>query len=131
MIVVDASAVLEVRLNGRAAPRLRARLLAAGQTLHAPELIDLEVLQVLRRFVRDRDLSLARATEALSDYRDLGIERFSHELLLERAWELRTNLTAYDAAYVALAELLDAPLLTADQRLARSPGHEAEIELIS
>ncbi len=131
MIVVDASAVLELLLNGRAATRLRARLFAAGQTLHAPEVIDLEVLQVLRRFVRDRDLSLDRAAEALSDYRDLGIDRFSHELLLERAWELRTNLTAYDAAYVALAELLDAPLLTADQRLARSPGHEAEIELIS
>ncbi len=131
MIVVDASAVLELLLNGRAATRLRARLLAAGQTLHAPELIDLEVLQVLRRFVRDRDLSLDRATEALSDYRDLGIDRFSHELLLGRVWELRANLTAYDAAYVALAELLDAPLLTADHRLARSPGHHAKIELIS
>ncbi len=131
MIVLDASAVIELLLNGRAAAGLRTRLFAAGQTLHAPEVIDLEVLQVLRRFVRDRELPAERATEALNDYRDLAIECYSHELLFDRIWELRANLTAYDAAYVALAELLGAPLLTADQRLARLPGHDATIELIA
>lgn len=131
MIVLDASAVLELLLNGRAAAGLRTRLFATGQTLHAPEVIDLEVLQVLRRFVRDRELPTERAAEALNDYRDLGIECYSHELLFDRIWELRANLTAYDAAYVALAELLGAPLLTAYQRLARSPGHDATIELIA
>jgi predicted nucleic acid-binding protein len=131
VIVLDASAALELLLNRRAAAGLRTRLFAAGQTLHAPEVIDLEVLQVLRRFVRDRDLSPERAIEALHDYRDLGIEHYSHELLLDRVWELRANLTSYDAAYVALAELLGASLVTADQRLARSPGHKATVELIA
>ena len=108
---------------------LTATLLAAHEDLHAPHLIDVEVLQVLRRLNAHRELSDRRADEATRDLADLPLVRHPHELLLDRAWELRANLTIYDAVYVALAELLDAPLWTLDQRLAGAPGLRTEVKV--
>ena len=129
MIVVDASAVLDVLLRTGRAAGVEARIFRRTETLHAPHLLDLEVLQVLRRYAQ-RDMSLDRAQLAISDFLDFPITRYPHDLFVHRIWEMRTRLTAYDAAYVALAEALDAPLLTCDARLARSRGHSARIELI-
>lgn len=130
MIVVDASAILEMLLNTPAADRVGARLLAEGETLHAPHLIDLEVAQVLRRYIASGDLDPRRGREALEDLLDFPLTRYPHDVLLPRIWELRHTLTAYDGAYVALAEALAAPLLTRDARLARARGHAAHIELL-
>lgn len=130
MIVVDASVVLELLLQTARAERVAARVLRGDESLHAPHLLDVEVAQVLRRYARAGELNDGRAAEALSDLAGLRIERYPHEHLLPRVWELRHNLTAYDAAYVALAEALDAPLLTRDERMAAAPGHRATIELV-
>ena len=130
MIVVDASAVLELLLGAGQARSIAARVLGPEEAVHAPHLLDVEVAQVLRRYARIGELSEERASEALGDLMGLRIERHSHEPLLRRIWELRHNLTAYDAAYVALAEALAAPLLTRDERLAAAPGHRAAIELV-
>lgn len=130
MIVVDASVVLEVLLRTPRGCRIEARLLDESQSLAAPHLIDVEVAQVLRRYARAGELDEARGEEALDDLVDLPIQRYAHDVLLGRAWELRDNLTAYDAMYVALAELLEARLITADQRLAKSPGHSVDVELV-
>jgi predicted nucleic acid-binding protein len=127
VIVVDASAMLELLLNAPSAQAVGDRILTPGQTIQAPHLMDIEVLQVLRRYVRTNVISPGRAQEALEDYTDLPITRYPHNVLLTRIWELRHNLTAYDAAYVALAEALDAPLVTCDRRLAASAGHRAKI----
>lgn len=129
MIVLDASAALEVLLRTARAPGLEARLFTAGETLHAPHLIDLEIAQVLRRYAQVGDLPAARCAEALEDWHAFPLRRYPHAELLPRVWELRDTLTAYDAAYVALAEALDAPLLTTDAKLARAPGHAARVEL--
>ena len=130
MIVVDASALLEVLLRTPAAATVEARLFAAGETLHAPHLIDVEVAQVLRRYAAAGEIGPARGRDALADFRDFPLRRYPHDLLLDRIWDLRANLTAYDAAYVALAEALDAPLLTRDRRLAAAPGHGAQVDLV-
>jgi predicted nucleic acid-binding protein len=130
VIVVDASAVLEVLLNTPASAAVSRRLFARGETLHAPHLIDLEVAQVLRRYAADGQLTETRSGEALRDLLDLPLTRYPHDLFLKRIWELRGNLTAYDAAYVALAEALPAALITRDARLGRSPGHRARIEVL-
>lgn len=127
MIVVDASALLEVLLQTDAAAAIETRLFS-GETLHAPHLLDLEVAQVLRRYERVGELSAPRAREALEDLRAFRIERYPHHLFLDRVWSLRANVTAYDACYLALAEALDAPLITRDRRLARAAGHGARIE---
>lgn len=129
MIVVDASALLEVLLRTEAAPAIEERLFA-GETLHAPHLLDLEVGQVLRRYERAGVLSATRGRQALDDLADLRLERYSHHLFLPRIWDLRANATAYDAAYLALAEALDAPLLTRDRRLLGVPGHAARVEVV-
>jgi predicted nucleic acid-binding protein len=129
LIVLDASAALELLLMTETGERLVERIFAPTETLHAPELLDLEVAQVLRRYERGKALAASRAAEALDDLAALPLERYSHRLLLPRAWDLRANLTLYDAAYVALAELLDAPLLTCDAALARAP-HAARVELL-
>jgi len=128
MIVLDASTMIEVLLVTPAAMGIEDRLFAPGETLHAPHLLDLEVAQVLRRYCASGDMSAERAEEALSDLAILGVNRYPHDLLLPRVWELRHNVTAYDAAYVALAEELSAPLLTRDRRLASATGHHAVIE---
>ena len=130
MIVVDASVVLELVLQTSRSPAIAARIAAPTETLHAPHVIDLEVAQVLRRFVRARSLPEGRAAQALADFRDLPVVRYPHTLLLDRVWELHRNATAYDGAYLALAEALDAPLLTADRRLRGIPRLQARVELV-
>jgi predicted nucleic acid-binding protein len=130
VIVVDASALLEVLLRTPAAPQVEERLFAAGKTLHAPHLIDLEVAQVLRRYVQGEQMSAVRARQALEDLGALRLTRWPHDALLPRIWELRANLTAYDAAYVALAEALDAPLVTRDRRLAAAPRLRTHVECL-
>ena len=130
MIVVDASAVLELLLQTPRAAKVAHRLLDPRESLHAPHLLDVEVTQVLRRLVRAKTLGEARANEALSDLESLSIVRHPHLPMLRRMWALRDSITAYDAAYIALAEALDAPLLTCDGKLGRAHGHGATVELI-
>ena len=129
MIVVDASAVLEVLLQTPVAARVGRRIFAAGETLHAPHLLDLEIAQVLRRYVRSGVISAKRGNEALTDLADLPLNRYPHVVLLPRIWQLRHNVTAYDAAYLALAEALDAPLVTRDRALT-SAGARVQVEVI-
>jgi len=97
--------------------------------LHAPHLIDVEFLLALRRLVAARKLSEDRAADARSDFADLSIVRYAHPPIADRIWDLRRNLTACDAAFIALAEALGVPLVTCDGRLARSRGHQARLEL--
>jgi predicted nucleic acid-binding protein len=130
VIVVDASAVIEVLLRSPAGLRIERRLLSGRDSLHAPHLLDVEVVQVLRRYAAGRELSPERGTQALVDLADLPVHRYPHQFLLPRIWELRQNVTAYDAAYLALAEVLAAPLLTRDAKLASAPGHDAAVEVI-
>jgi predicted nucleic acid-binding protein len=129
VIVVDASAMLEVLLRTPAALPIEERLFEGGETLHAPHLIDLEVVQVLRRYAAGDEISAERAREALDDLAAFRLRRWAHEPLTLRIWDLRQNLTAYDAAYVALAEALGACLLTRDRRLASAPGIRARVEV--
>ena len=130
MIVVDASAVLELLLGGPAAGPLGDRLLRSSDSLHAPHLLDVELAQVLRRYTLAGEIDAARGAQAIGDLAVFPIQRYGHEPLLARIWALRRNITAYDAAYIALAEALNAPLVTRDARLARAPGHDAAIELM-
>ena len=129
MIVVDASALLEVLLGTPASAAVSARLFASGESLHAPHLLDLEVVQVLRRYSSAGLLSESRAGEAVQDLQDFPLTRYPHDVLLGRIGELKRNMTAYDAAYVALAEALPAILVTRDARLARSHGIRAAVEV--
>lgn len=129
MIVVDAS-VLASALGDDAEDGRRARKRILSERLSAPELIDLEVLSVWRRAVRAGRMTARRSSQAVSDLRRLRIARAPHRPLLPRVWELGSNLTPYDAAYVALAEALPAPLLTADRRLAQAPGLRCEVLLV-
>jgi len=131
MIVLDASAAVELVLRLPLGDAVAARLADPDQAIHAPHLLAVEVAQVVRRYVHRGELRPGRGEEALLDLADLDIVRHPHEPLLARMWRLRSNLTAYDAAYVALAEALDAPLLTLDTRLAHSPAHAATIELLA
>lgn len=126
---MDASAILDVLLQTPAARRVSRVLFAAGQTLHAPHLIDLEIAQVLRRYARSASISADRGAEALSDFLDFPLTRYPHFVLLNRVWQMRHNLSAYDAAYLALSEALDAPLFTRDRALART-GSRVQVELI-
>ena len=130
MIVLDASAVIEMLLRTPTGGRVEARVSSRRESLHAPHLIDLEAAQVLRRFVAVGAIAPARGEEAVEDLRDLSLVRYPHYMLLERVWQLRDNLTAYDAVYVALAETLDAPLLTCDRKLASPGRHRARVEVI-
>lgn len=131
MIVVDASALLELVLATRRAEKLGARVLASDERLHAPHLIDLEIAQALRRLIQLREITAERAQQALDDFDALAIERHPHRELLPRIWQLRESMTAYDGAYVALAEALDTALLTCDTKLGRAHGHRARIEVFS
>ncbi len=130
MIVLDASAVLELLLVTDKGGRVAERIAPPEETLHAPHLIDLEVAQVLRRWVARRQLDEARAVQAVDDLRDLDLNRYPHDVLLGRIWELRHNASAYDAAYLALAEALGATLLTSDARLGEVPDTRARIEVL-
>lgn len=130
MIVLDASAAVELVLQTPRAERIAARALHPTERLHAPHLIDVEVAQVLRRLVHAKEIAAARADLALADFEALVIERHAHRPFLRRVWGLRTSLSAYDAAYVALAEALTASLLTCDEKVARAHGHKAKIEVV-
>jgi predicted nucleic acid-binding protein len=130
LIVVDASALIEVLLGTSAAGRLAERLFAEEETLHAPHLLDVEVAQVLRRYALTGVFGVERGAEALADLAEFPIARYPHQPFLSRIWELRHNVTAYDAAYLALAEALTAPLVTRDAKLASAVGHRARIELM-
>lgn len=130
MIVIDASAALELVLRTEKGKKVEARALVSEESLHAPHLIDVEVIQALRRLVQLKEITAGRGKQALDDHAGLHIRRAAHEGMLERLWDLRESVTAYDATYVALAEALDAPLITCDSKLARSHGHRAVIELI-
>ncbi|MGH9210992.1 MAG: type II toxin-antitoxin system VapC family toxin [Acidimicrobiales bacterium] len=125
MIVVDASAMFDALLyEGAATERL------ADEWLCAPYLIDAEVLSGLRANVRNGTIETKGATIALSRFGDLQVLRYPHEWLIERAWDLRDNVTSYDALYVALAEMLDEVLVTTDARLAKAPGIRARVEVL-
>ena len=130
MIVVDASALLEFLLQTPIGTRVEARLFQKEDELHSPHLVDVEVTQGLRRLVRTGEVSADRAAGAIADLADLDLHRHPHLDLLTRAWKLRENVTAYDAMYVALAEALNAPIVTCDTPLAKAPGHRARIEVI-
>jgi predicted nucleic acid-binding protein len=130
MIVMDASAAIEWLLQTPVGVRVDRRIFSQSSSLHAPHLLDLEVAQVLRRYVRDKIMSAQRGQEALEDLDGLPLHRYPHDFLLPRIWQLRANLTAYDAVYVALAELLDAPLITCDTGIASASGHHATIEVV-
>jgi len=127
--VLDASAAIEWLLRTEKGLLIEKRIFSRGNTLHAPHLLDVETAQVLRRYVRERVITDVRAQETLDDLTDLRLVRHPHTFLLRRAWELRSFLTAYDAVYVALAEALDAPLLTCDAKIAAAPGHHAIVEV--
>jgi predicted nucleic acid-binding protein len=130
VIVLDASAVLELLLATPPGRSIAERIADPSLGLHAPHLVDVEVTQALRRHVRDGELPAASAVRALDELRALDIERHGHEPLLDRAWALRGHLTAYDAMYVALAEALDLVLLTCDGKLARAVGDPRRVELV-
>lgn len=129
MIVVDASSLVEWLLDRPKGVAIDRRLFHTGVDPCAPGLIDIEVCHVLRRLWLRKQLSASRAGEALHDLRDLRLVRFHHDELLQGMWRLRSNLSAYDAAYVALAEALDAPLATCDQKLAAAVGGAIPVEL--
>ena len=128
MLAVDTSAVVAALVGRPPDPRLADRLGADGD-LHAPHLLDVELLHALRRLVRTGRLSEERAADVRADFAELTVVRYGHAPLADRVWELRGNLTAYDATFVALAEALQMPLVTCDARIARAPGHRAAVEL--
>ena len=133
MLVVDASAVTELVLARPAGEAVATHLADRGFALHAPHLVDVEVLSALRRLVASGETTVARADEAIADLLDLPIERYPHDILVLRVWQLRDNLSAYDASYVALAEALadePVPLLTADARLARAARNHADVRVL-
>jgi predicted nucleic acid-binding protein len=130
VIVLDASAAVEWLLRTEKGLRVEAGIFSRRGTLHAPHLLDVEIAHALRRYTRDRRVTEARAEELLQTFGKLRIVRHGHMSVLTRVWELRHNLTAYDAIYIALAEVLAAPLLTCDAKIAAAPGHNATVQLI-
>ena len=127
--VLDASVVVELVLGTRIGARIRERLHDPRISLHGPELLDLEVLNVLRRYVRAGTVAADRAEAGVRRLDELDLQRHRHGPMLPRIWSRRANLTAYDAAYVALAEVVDCPLLTTDARLSKAPGLPVPVEL--
>lgn len=130
MKVLDASVLVEYLTGGEHAESSRRGIESSPGWLWAPHLVDAEVGHALRGEVRAGELSPRAARGALEDLMEMRLQRVSHHLLADRAWELRENVSFYDGLYVALAEQLEAPLLTLDARLARAPGVRAEIELV-
>jgi predicted nucleic acid-binding protein len=130
VIVFDASAAVELLLGTPRAAAIRTRIARPRESLHAPHLFDIEVVSSLRRFVSRGLLAGDAARDMVEDLSSLRLARYPHAPLLDRIWQLRENFTAADAAYVALAEGLDAPLLTSDERLAGAAGASATVELI-
>lgn len=130
MIVVDASVIVDLLLQGTGSEQLADRLLDPKQVLNAPQLLDIEVAQVLRRYAGSGELGGERGRAALDDLAALPIERWPHTLLLPRIWDHRDNLSGYDAAYLALAEALDCGVWTRDGRFARSPAARGRVLLV-
>jgi predicted nucleic acid-binding protein len=130
VIILDASAAIEWLLRTQTGIKIDKRIFSPQVPLHALHLLDVDVAQVLRRYVRDKTITAQRGQESLEDLGDLPLNRYPHDFLIPRVWELRATLTAYDAIYVALAELLDAPLLTCDGRIASARGHHANVDVI-
>jgi predicted nucleic acid-binding protein len=130
MMVLDASSAVEWLL-GTALGEQVDRFIGNQRTVHAPYLLDVEVLQAVRRLTLAGKLTLFRAAAVVDDLEGLRVKRYPHDDLRRRIWSLRANISAYDATYIALAEALDAPLVTCDKKLASAPGHCASIELIS
>ena len=130
MIVLDASALVELILDTPTGQAIAGRIADPSEGLHVPHLVDIEVVQALRRYVREGEIDVDTAATALDDLRALDLQRHAHEPLLERVWELRKNLTAYDAVYVALAEVLDSIVLTCDRRLSQAPGMTRRVALV-
>jgi predicted nucleic acid-binding protein len=128
VLVVETSAVVAA-LAGRPPHGEVVDRLADDGDLAAPHLLDVEFLQALRRLVLGRQLGEDRAADARDDFAALVIARYEHTLVADRVWELRHGLTAYDATFVALAELLEVPLVTCDARLDDAPGNRAVTEL--
>ena len=129
-MVLDASAVIEMLLWTDRAESICDRVLVSEESRHAPHLLDVEVAQVIRRYWLIGVIDDLRGNQMIDDLSDLPIDRHAHTLLLPRIWKLRGNLTVYDAVYIALAEALDAPLVTCDERLATARGHSARIILL-
>jgi predicted nucleic acid-binding protein len=129
MIVLDASAAVDWLLQTSAGQSIEKRIYSRNETLHAPHLLDLEVTQVLRRLALQGAVSAHRAGGAVRDLLDLRVTRYPHFVLLPRIWQLRHNFSAYDAAYIVLAEKLGAVLVTRDARLSAASGHAAHVEL--
>ena len=130
MIILDASALVELLLHTSTGESVTDCIDDPTVSLHVPHLADIEVAQVLRRYVRAGEIDADTAATALDDLGTLDLRRHSHEPLLARIWELRHNLTAYDAAYVALAEVLNGILLTCDGPLSRAPGLTCQVRLL-
>ena len=129
MIVLDASAAVDWLLQTSAGLSIEERIYSRNETLHAPHLLDLEVTQVLRRLALQGVVSVYRAEQAVRDLLDLRITRYAHSVLLPRIWQLHHSFSAYDAAYIVLAEKLGVALITRDARLASASGHAASVEL--
>ncbi len=130
MIVLDASAAVAVLLNlGAGATRIRERMRREDDGLHVPHLFEMEVLNALRHHALRHGISEGRGLELLEDLTTMSVSRYAHTAMLPRIWELRDNVSAYDAAYIALAETPEAPLVTRDARLDRAPGIRAEVEV--
>jgi predicted nucleic acid-binding protein len=129
-MVLDASGAIEFLLNTARGRQVGARLADDAEVVRAPHLIDIEIAHVLRRYVLDGTLDEEHAARTLRHWRQLDVERYPHEPFLDRVWRLRDNVTAYDAIYVALAGALGELLVTADRKLARSPGLNVRVELV-
>ena len=129
--ILDASVIVELVLGTRTGTRVRRRLSNPHISLHSPELVDLEVLNVLRRFTSSDTVGPARVAAAVERLGELDLRRHRHGPLLQRIWSWRANLTAYDAAYVTLAEVLGGPLLTTDTRMANAPGLTVPVEVFA
>ena len=127
-LVLDASGAVELLLHTDAGERVAKRVENPAVSIHVPHLIDVEIAHVLRRYTRRGLLSAAHGALALTHWRALDLERYAHEPLLDRVWQLRNNLSAYDAVYVALTEALEAVLVTGDRRLLRTPGLRIRVE---
>lgn len=129
--VLDASVVVELVLVTRTGMEIGRRLADPAVSLHSPELVDLEVLNTIRRYVQAKRVTPSRATVAVRNLIELDLQRHRHGPMLERIWARRSNVTAYDAAYITLAEILDGPLLTTDGRLARAPNLLIPVEVFA
>jgi predicted nucleic acid-binding protein len=130
LIVLDASALVSILLDpGPNAEPIRERIERTGESVHVPHLLDVEVLNVLCCQTLRGTLARERGATALKDLESMKMTHYPHTPLLRRIWDLRENVTVYDATYIALAEALGAPLVTRDTRLAQAPGNSATVEL--